>query len=620
MNICLMIDTSSSMNELYDYNTKFDVLKEKIGYFMRNLEGIEQISLYGFNTDITDYGILKNRDDVSIILDSIKVSHLSTKIWDCLDKVIDLINHKNDTVLFCVTDGEDMDSTISYNDIIKKLKRKSRIHFHLLDITGKIDEIVKNKSNMIKNVEEIINIGPIMNEILKKEKEENSIKISVPIIPIIDCEESYIKHIQVQMQIIIPYLEKLTALRYYPVPTYIVDKYTMKKVEKELDDNNKGILLSDVEEILRFVRAVCLTYHTCNFEGVDSSIKEKDYKEFLPDFGDDARRNLREQSEVVFGVAEIIRLNTKAEDICKEAYFIPPISREPNFINNVNNNLVAILGALKSINKTINNVMLGEEYFCYYSYEGDYPSLDIWEKYLSKESFVKVRGAVDFQGNWMKNISHVIIVFEIAIDILIKLLRKWHTENLKFSSISKNIHTFGVYLPPSHEENRQLSEIIGNDELAKKLNLNNTGKVLLCLELCREHVQKIKTNGSKLDEELLKKLLALILVHEHTHAIANEGISILSGQEFSSTDRLARRYKSVSESLAEWSELNYSRGDRESFEIVMEHISIGDFPSWPYAGALLIEKDYSKNKYMKFRTVLDIFRADIEDAYKLLTI
>lgn len=57
----------------------------------------------------------------------------------------------------------------------------------------------------------------------------NTFECSVNVIPLIKTDSKYISLIQEAMQDVIPYIETLTQVRYYPVTTYIVDKFFLKK-------------------------------------------------------------------------------------------------------------------------------------------------------------------------------------------------------------------------------------------------------------------------------------------------------------------------------------------------------------------------------------------------------
>jgi len=44
----------------------------------------------------------------------------------------------------------------------------------------------------------------------------------------------------------------------------------------------------------------------------------------------------------------------------------------------------------------------------------------------------------------------------------------------------------------------------------------------------------------------------------------------------------------------------------------------GNFPNWPYSAAILIEKSYSKLKDIKYKTLVEYFRKNYIEAYKLM--
>ena len=134
------------------------------------------------------------------------------------------------------------------------------------------------------------------------------------------------------------------------------------------------------------------------------------------------------------------------------------------------------------------------------------------------------------------------------------------------------------------------------------------GKVLLCLEDCKVAV------ATEEDAELWPKFLFPILVHEHAHAIAREGVKQGGGYFHDWTGRLHEE-KAVSESLAEWAELDYCREDAALRDIILGHAASGDFPVWPYAGALLLEKLCSDEGVQAYRELLREYRSGNPWAY-----
>ena len=79
-----------------------------------------------------------------------------------------------------------------------------------------------------------------------------------------------------------------------------------------------------------------------------------------------------------------------------------------------------------------------------------------------------------------------------------------------------------------------------------------------------------------------------------------------------------KRKHSVDESIAEWSAINFFRGKEDISQILMNHAAAGNFPIWPYAGALIIEAANEECEVLPFRTVLKYFRKNPEHSYKVL--
>ena len=443
-------------------------------------------------------------------------------------------------------------------------------------------------------------------------------------ISIINCSEDYVRTIQSSMHDIIPYLEGLCDLRYYPVPTLIVDEYTLKEVNPnfyEKNDDMDPLLREDTKEILRFISAVCLTFHTGAFSPREYNIRGNDYYGGFSKLPYTARQKLVGYAEVTYGLPNFLNTGSINSKYC----YIPEISSVKDSVSNCMDNLTAILGILKEISsKYKGEVVLSSRYFR----DPENPPLpgwedrcrdrskkDVWKRRLTKSQFDKIKKNIDENGLWKKDLESVIEVFEVALEAIFKLLRKWLSRTSAFSPIIRELHTYGVYIHPSETVNGKLNRLLRRNGFPHWFNLQNTGKVVICLDSCNEHIKQCLKNDHTIDEkEMLRKLVTATLVHEHAHAITYEGIGSLAGEEFFEGPKSGgKRFKVVSEALAEWAALNYFRNDKTAFNIVVGHASCGEFPDWPYTAALLIERAY-KN----YRSLLKLFRKDYKKAYKLL--
>ncbi|WDC83365.1 hypothetical protein PL321_11440 [Caloramator sp. mosi_1] len=103
------------------------------------------------------------------------------------------------------------------------------------------------------------------------------------------------------------------------------------------------------------------------------------------------------------------------------------------------------------------------------------------------------------------------------------------------------------------------------------------------------------------------------------HAAIYEGLNYNSSNvTFNSKWSNGKRFKTVSEGLAKWAELNYFRDNKVVYDIIYNHALSGEFPNWPYSAAILMENSYLKLGDMKYKALVEYFRRDYLAAYKLL--
>ncbi|MBZ4664600.1 MAG: hypothetical protein JG776_2324 [Caloramator sp.] len=81
------------------------------------------------------------------------------------------------------------------------------------------------------------------------------------------------------------------------------------------------------------------------------------------------------------------------------------------------------------------------------------------------------------------------------------------------------------------------------------------GMVLICLNRIKERIKVALQEYNHLDEKSLKEnlIFATLIIHEHTYAAIFEGINTnSSNMAFIAKWRNGKRFKAVSEGLAEW--------------------------------------------------------------------
>lgn len=143
--------------------------------------------------------------------------------------------------------------------------------------------------------------------------------------------------------------------------------------------------------------------------------------------------------------------------------------------------------------------------------------------------------------------------------------------------------------------------------------LPGTTKVLVCREAVDELRAQLTTIGETPNEidAKISGLIRTVLAHEHFHASLAYGLDRFGRAAGAvASGRVWDRGRSLNEALAAWMELHFSRDDPWLFERVTEWVMAGDYATWPYRGALALERLYEEQKLQAIRELITTFRAD----------
>lgn len=281
---------------------------------------------------------------------------------------------------------------------------------------------------------------------------------------------------------------------------------------------------------------------------------------------------------------------------------------------------------------------------------------------------------------WKYGILNVIEVFDSAVEALFKLLPVLERYRGKNYYASCRLQTLGMYMPPGCSASDDLVQKFkaagyGENFIAS---LGAGGMVLIAAEECRQSAlesqsYELSEEKTKLEKEIKRlseaisnryapygmtlyearnkkeelearlaeiaktasdmaagpssalsalqdSIIEATVVHEHIHAITAEGIQ---GRKFPSCapgggHDGSEEYTLVSETLAEWAELNYFRHDDEMYRIILAHAQSGKMPSWPYAGAVVLETLPEHRREAEFKKIMTLLRRDTAKAAKRL--
>ncbi|SHH31544.1 von Willebrand factor type A domain-containing protein [Thermosyntropha lipolytica DSM 11003] len=636
-NLFLLIDNSSSMWDR-DINTslrKIDLLREKLLSFLQGkMSEFEEIFIYSFANSLKYEGTTNDLKEIEKTLRHMSYWGSSSRIWDSINNLINQIQNKNRSILgrylmddrksiiLCVTDGEDNSSIGTYEEIINKISKLNNIEVIIIDLSGDIKKNKKSKRNVyiedkLEKIEEILN----------ENKKNMDINFSVAVLPIVPTKEDDIEIVRKMLLKSIPYIEKLTGLRYYPVPTFIVDKYMIKDyIETEIidKDNNELELREDIKEIIKFILSVSLTFHTDAFipENIGMQLRSTEYEDFH-NLSKEGILILKASAETAYNLSYILndRFDVFFEERNNSYIYISELSTVKDPIINCYDDLKYMEMILKRINERYrNDISLSGEYFYVYGNRGAKPILEIWRKYTSNAQFTKLVKCVDEMGYWKKDLKSILVALEIAINIIFNMLKRMKSELVKYKSIVSTIHTYGVYILPTIEKKQLINKLKSNG-YPEHFYINKTGVVLLCLDEIKKRIEEVLQEDASLDKQKLKEdLILATLIHEHTHAAVYEGLNYNSSSIIFNNSNWSsgKRFKAVSEGLAEWAELNYFRNNKVMYDIIYNHAVSGEFPDWPYSAAVLIEDSYLELGDIKYKALVEYFRRNYIEAYKLL--
>ncbi len=639
MLITILLDTSSSMKDLVKQSSKIEALKHEVCAFLHSQDISNDIHIYVFAGQLKLLGKFQSSDKASSTLKSEPLEPKGgTKLWDCLFNVINSIDSYQEVMLLCITDGMDMGSTHTQKDVETLLNQsKNNITLHVLQI-GKPPPFQKKDRQartILQPVWNITQVQKTMEQDVSQYQEKHpqlklneSLNIHIPIICVKGALERNFSLVREAMKTAVPYIETLTELRYYPVPTYLVDEYTVSRIIEATgpayttDDPDKGPLLpEDVwERMVQFVFEVGIWFHRKARWREPPVPWAKDNFRALSELQDDTRHCL-----VFFAESTKLWLDPTRQHPSNHTrlWHIPEIYSPISFVDNCLANYRAMIAIMKKIHDHSN-----PKEKIHFDSERKYLTemmQYLLEKILPKNDFCILMDCIDERGAWKEDIPSVCRAMEILLPILFAQWERMRLKKHPRRKIIKNLHTFGVYIPAGNHRER-IFDLVQKNDLPVWLTNPESGKVLICLSPIRKRAMECSkedlVNSLYEDmspQQLFARLVSATLVHEHTHAAVTEGLSDLFPQLLPRHSGYSNQhFAAVNETLAKWAELNFFRNNDFIFDIIRTHASSGRFPDWPCAGASIIENLKHPERRELFRKLVPAIRTNYKEAYNML--
>ena len=607
-NLIFLLDYSGSMfsKQVNQQGIRrIDLLKDKLHQFLKQPTSFTTIEGYCFASTSKHLGSFV---DAQSFIDTLKnydqPMRGRTNLWDALGKSIDDLDDNTETIMVCITDGEDTGSVLSYQDVLDRSNNKPNLKLHILDIEGTLKNTLPDEP-VVTMVDDLEQLDADLGAIVEKKIDLSLIRpavqlpISVPLVNLVPCDKDTIDLVVQGVRNAVGYLEGLTGLRYYPVTTFVIDKLDRRRPKKiPLPDKRLRVV---IDEMLNFLKEVCIAFHLGRF--IHGETWPDSYRRFSC-LEKKVRERLQIVSEAIISYFKYYIYEGETENYVKYC-FIEGLNSSKNLLVLPREILNHILITLKNIAKCSPYDQMIDHYLISTS------RIEQWRDFMHEDEYNNIAQGIDGR------ISSIAHAMGTIIEVVFRLIYRYRAQSGPYSEILRVMHLWGVYFPP---ESQEAEKLLLKKNFPYLPAVDGSGKVFLCLNTLRESFQKLQESKKVLGTSDFADFLLSVIVHEHTHAITTEGIG--TGEEkisCQSPRRYGKRTELVSEALAEWAELNYFRNNELLYELIFTHANLGPPSEWPYAGALFFEKHYTQKTGDEFfRSVLNTFRQNGNKAYQML--
>ena len=212
--------------------------------------------------------------------------------------------------------------------------------------------------------------------------------------------------------------------------------------------------------------------------------------------------------------------------------------------------------------------------------------------------------------HWRFDLGAIADILEIATVVLLPLVRQARLGASEAGRRISVLRAAGLYLPGGSRAQRTVTEIVRGAGFPYGAPADNCGGLVVL------DIESLVAEAAGAPVAVIQQLLTSLLIHEHAHAIYQEGITPRQPEFVGIPDSV--NASPVNESLAEWAELNFFRDNPSVLKGILAHAGGGRFPEWPYAGAIRVEQRYAKSGLRAFRLILNSLRRDPDAAMRSL--
>ena len=407
-----------------------------------------------------------------------------------------------------------------------------------------------------------------------------------------------------QYRRVVPYLETLTGLRYYPVPTVVVPESSVTKMGQQPVERPK--LPWEVLAALELLNTMCIPYHKSARQAPSGSDEEDEFRRAVRGFAECPGGPIREwiesgrlQEPLSYLVKKHARWRGEPHGllvVLREAFrmvesaLATEIERGAQRVSTWGvftelgpDNLAELLEAIGV------DPALAAAWSWKSSEMPDRPYLSV-EASVGHQTLVAL---TEWLLDWMGHCSWALLDESDAAET---------ADDWRFQEVRMHVRRYGFYRAAS-------PHCLPAEPPVDALSATS-GVVVVCAQPVLEKIGTKPSNksfGSSAPPAFTQAdaagIFGSILVHEHFHAILNEGLP-------SPPSRRSGRAQALEEALAEWVELDLFRHDKQMRDWVLAHAASGIFPSWPYAGAILVERLAQEDGREGVTKLIEEFRAD----------
>ena len=406
-----------------------------------------------------------------------------------------------------------------------------------------------------------------------------------PVLAALACDRSLLDTVAECMPDILRHLQGRSGLDYSPVLTILIDRHSMLSLNPAAATPPQDEQLRfDVQEMLRLLQGTALNFHVQSTEKF-----KKQHSECLWNFAQYVAWRLIDYLGKPWMADSAWRADGGYRDAEKA---------EPQVFGNDFSICNVFIVSMEVAGKWLRLVTEGDPahwpkvaggYFEDYgrcTIGGEKRrefELSCWKRRLPQQEWEEFESQFGEDGRLIKEMDSLCVVHEITFEAVKRLLPLvMRTSEARFAA---EIRSYGFYLPP---ESSEVERILADCGLPAHFAFSSSGFVFVCIEDCATLAKQLADESGQKYSTALRNILTTVLTHEHGHAIIHQGSD--PAERPPGSQQAIIRSDPAEEALAEWFELDAFRGDPVMTGSIHAHAGSGSFPSWPYAGALIIER------------------------------